>query len=70
MARRDETLTFMSRERGKMRLRMIDRINVDDLVLHLTHRETFRLRSGIDEGVDVASTIKDFLLTNRFSSGR
>ena len=70
MARTVEIIDFSSRENGKARLVVIDRINIDDLVLHLTHRETFRLKSGIDPGVDVASNIKDFLITNRFSSGR
>lgn len=51
-------------------MRVIDRINVDDLVLHMIHGEVYRLITGKDPGADVDPQFKDFLLKERFTAGQ
>jgi hypothetical protein len=70
VARQENTLTLITTSKGVVRMRMIDRINIDDMMLHLIRRETYRLATKLDQGIDISSAFKDFLLTNRFSSGR
>lgn len=66
----DQKLTITTTERGKITVRMVDRINVDDVFLHLVNRELFRLTTGEDNGVDVDPLFKDFLLKERFTAGQ
>ena len=69
MSRQEQVITITTAEDGKAKLRIIDRINVDDILLHLIRRETYRLTTGQDKGSDVNSQFKNFLLTDRFSRG-
>jgi hypothetical protein len=48
---------------------MMDRINVDDVFLHLVHREVYRLITGEDDGVEVSDLFKGFLMKERFTAG-
>ena len=57
-------------DRGKLIVDLIDRINVDDVFLHLIHRELYRLVTGKDEGIEVNELFKDFLLKDRFTAGQ
>ena len=66
----DQKLTLTSIERGKITIRMVDRINVDDVFLHLVNREIFRLKTGKDNGSEVDPLFKDFLLKERFTAGQ
>lgn len=66
----DERMSITSTDKGKIVIRMVDRINVDDVFLHLVHREIFRLSSGVDPGTDVKSVFKEFLLKERFTLGQ
>jgi len=69
MSRQEQVITITTAEDGKAKLRIIDRINVDDILLHLVRRETYRLTTGQDKGSDVNAQFKNFLLTDRFSRG-
>lgn len=57
-------------DRGKITIKMFDRINVDDVVTHLINREVFRIISGIDTGVEVKPLFRDTLIKERFTTGR
>jgi hypothetical protein len=69
-ARSDVEFTLTTVEKGKVTMRLVDRINVDDVYLHLVHREIYRLVSGDDPGNEVNQLFKDFLLKERFTMGR
>ena len=65
-----ETITLTTQEDGRVVLKLFDRINVDDVFLHLVNRELFRIITGTDESPDVNSLFKDFLLKERFTAGQ
>jgi hypothetical protein len=67
MARFDQKVVLNTVERGKLTVRMIDRINVDDLFMHLVSREVFKITTGSDPGSDVPVLYKEFLLKERLS---
>lgn len=52
-------------DKGVIRLKVFDRIIVDDVYLHLVNQEIFRLISGRDPGMEVATSFKDFLVRER-----
>jgi len=66
----EQQFTITSESRGKMIVKMVDRINVDDVFLHLVNRELFRLVSGVDTDPSVESLFKEFLLKERFTAGQ
>lgn len=68
--RQEFEVKFDTEERGKLTLKMLDRINVDDVYLHLVRREVFRVINGSDQGVDVDRLFKDFLIKERFTAGQ
>lgn len=55
---------------GKIRLKMVDRINVDDVYLHHVNRQIYRQITGDDPGDEVNPLFKDFLLKERFIVGQ
>jgi len=61
------TLTHSTR--GKIRIKMMDRINVDDIFLHHVNRQVFRQLTGQDPGDEVNPLFKDFLLKEQFVVG-
>jgi len=69
-SRFEQKITLTTHEDGKIVLKMFDRINVDDVFLHLVNREIFRLITGTDNDPDVNSLFKDFLLKERFTAGQ
>ena len=69
MARFEQKLSITSTGQGRANIRVIDRINVDDVYLHLVRRELFRLKTGVVEGVDVDPSFKDFLVRTRYTTG-
>lgn len=66
----DQKITLTTLERGKVTVRMVDRINVDDVFLHLLNREIYRVATGDDPGSDVEPLFKEFLLKERFTTGQ
>ena len=69
-SRFEQKLTLTSNDRGRVTLKMVDRINVDDVFLHLINREIYRVVTGIDPGSDVQPLFKEFLLKERFTAGQ
>lgn len=67
-SRYDQKITLTTTERGRVTVRMVDRINVDDIFLHLVNREIYRVGTGIDPGPDVEPLFKEFLLKERFTT--
>jgi hypothetical protein len=57
-------------ERGKITVKLLDRINIDDVYLHMVNREVFRIITGVDTGDDINPLFKDFLLRERFTAGQ
>lgn len=57
-------------EDGKITLKIFDRINVDDIYMHLVNQEVFGIltRTPIEQYVD--PLFKDFLLKERFTAGQ
>jgi hypothetical protein len=60
--RQEFTTDLKDRKHGKVRIRVIDRISVDDVTLHLIRRELYRLSGGADPGDDVNPQFIDFLV--------
>jgi hypothetical protein len=65
-ARAESTFNLRDNKHGKVRLFIADRINVDDVVRHMTERELFRLAGGGDPGVEVNRAAIDFLVRERY----
>lgn len=57
-------------ERGKITIKLIDRINVDDVFLHLLNQEVFKIIVKKDIDPTVNQLFKDFLLKERFTAGQ
>lgn len=57
-------------ESGKVTLKMLDRINVDDVFLHLVNQELFGILTRTTVEQDVNTLFKDFLLKERFTAGQ
>lgn len=71
MASRQEfQFSLTSNDKGKMRVKLFDRITVDDVFLHLVNREIFRVMNGLDAGTEINQVFKDFLLKERFTAGQ
>lgn len=66
----EQEFTITSVERGATVVKIVDRITVDDVFLHLVNREIFKIKSGYDAGADVESRFKEFLLKERFTAGQ
>ena len=62
MTRQDINFKIDDYKRGNMRVRVIDRITPDDVVLHLMEREFFKLKGGKDPGDELNVEFKDFLV--------
>lgn len=63
----DQELVLANHENGRTTMRIVDRINVDDVFLHMVHCEVYRLVSGKDPGAEVDPLFKEFLLKERFT---
>jgi hypothetical protein len=68
-ARYETQFTVTTTERGKVVLKVMDRINVDDVFVHLVNRELYRLVTGNDTGSDVPQNFKDVLVKTKYSAG-
>lgn len=65
----EQSFTITSTQRGKVRIKIMDRINVDDVFVHMVNRELFRIVTGNDVDTVVPQTFKDALLKTRYSAG-
>jgi len=61
--------SLTTEEFGKRNFKLVDKLMVEDLVVHLAKREMFRIITGIDEGVDVNREFKDALVLDDFIVG-
>jgi hypothetical protein len=68
--RQEFDLKLTTIEEGVVRIKMLDRINVDDVYLHLVNAELYRLTTGEDPEAEVNQLFKDFLLKERFTAGQ
>ena len=57
-------------ERGKIVVQLFDRINVDDVFLHLVNQETYRVLAKKDIEPSVNQLFKDYLLKERFTAAQ
>jgi hypothetical protein len=57
-------------EDGKVSVKMLDRINVDDVVTQLMLQEVFRVVAKTDIDPTVNPLFKDFLLKEGFTAGQ
>ena len=57
-------------EKGKISVKIFDRINVDDVFLHLVNQETCRILAKRDVDPAVNPLFKDALLKEQFTAGQ
>lgn len=57
-------------DRGKIVVKMFDRITVDDVFLHLVNQEVFKILTNMDTDPTVSSLFKEFLLNENFTAGQ
>ena len=62
--------TLTTTERGKITVKIFDRITVDDIFLHMVNQEIFRIVTKKDTDATVNQLFKDFLLKERFTAGQ
>jgi hypothetical protein len=67
--REELEFTLTAVDRGKITVRLLDRITVDDVFGHLVGQEVYRVVSGKDVDPEVNPLFKDYLLTERFTIG-
>ena len=68
--RQEFEFTLTAHAQGKVRVKMMDRINVDDVFLHHVNRQVFRILTGDDPGDDVNPLFKQFLIKEQFVVGQ
>jgi hypothetical protein len=69
-SRQELEFTLTTVEKGKITVKMYDRINVDDVFLHLVNKEIFRIVTGESSSDEVNQLFKDFLLKENFTAGQ
>ena len=68
--RQEYQFSLTTNDRGKITLKLYDRINIDDVYKHLINREVFRILTGESTDADVDPLFKEFLLGERFTLGQ
>lgn len=53
-------------DRGKIRIKVIDRISVDDVAIHLTNQRIYNIITGDNMDYSIPDNFKDFLVRERF----
>lgn len=69
-ARQTVEFSLSTVERGKVTIKIFDRITVDDVFLHLVSQEVYRIVTKRDTDTTVHPLFKDFLLKERFTAGQ
>jgi hypothetical protein len=67
--RQEFQFTLTTTTKGKIRVKMFDRINVDDLFVHLVNRHLFRLVTTEEPSDEIAERFKDFLIRENYIVG-
>lgn len=65
MARQEFNYTVQTQKFGRVKVRVMDRVTIDDVMLHLVRRELHRLSGGEDAGIEVPKNVKDFLTVHQ-----
>jgi len=68
--RQEFEFSFQTEQEGKLTVKVLDRITVDDVFLHMVRKEVFSIISGETIEDDVNTLFKDFLLKERFTAGQ
>lgn len=68
--RQEFEFSLTTQERGKITVKMFDRITVDDIFLHLINQEIYMIVTRKDINSEVNQLFKDFLLKERFTAGQ
>jgi hypothetical protein len=68
-SRQDQTFTVTTNEKGKVIVRTLSAINVDDVLVHLVNEELFRLITGVDPGETVPQDWVDDLVNTNYTAG-
>ena len=64
----EQTFSITTTERGKVMIKVLDRINVDDVFVHLVNRQLFAIATGSDPGSDIPSNWIDTLIKTQYSA--
>lgn len=67
--RQEFEFKLVSPDSGEVTVTFLDRINVDDVFLHLIRGEVYRVITGEDPEAEVDDLFKSFLLKERFTAG-
>lgn len=67
--RQDIQFTVTGHKKGKIRVKILDRINVDDVYMHDVNKHVYRLLTGDEPGDDVNPLFKQALLKEQFVVG-
>ena len=68
--RQEFEFSIKDASRGKVTFRLLDRINVDDVFLHLVQQEIFSIKTRVAPDDEIPVLVKDFLLKERFTAGQ
>jgi len=68
--RQEFEFSLTTTERGKITIKIFDRITVDDILLHLINQEIFMIVTRKEIETDVDQLFKDFLLKENFTAGQ
>jgi hypothetical protein len=68
--RQEFEFSLTTQERGKITVKIFDRITVDDVFLHLINQEIYMIVTKKDIDSEVNQLFKDFLLKERFTAGQ
>lgn len=68
--RQETEFSLTTVERGKINVVLLDRINVDDVFLHLVNQETYRVLARKDVDPTVNQLFKDYLLKEQFTAAQ
>jgi len=68
--RQEYEFSITTVEQGKITLKLLDRINVDDVFLHLVNQEIYGIITKTTVEQNVKTLFKDFLLQERFTAGQ
>ena len=67
-ARFEKTFTITTSERGKITLKVVDRINIDDVFMYLIDQELYSVMTGKDPSITVPDDWVDTLVTTQYSA--
>lgn len=67
-ARQENQFSITTMESGRQNVKIVDRLTVDDIFLHMVQRELYSIVTGEDIPFDVSDYFRDALLKERLTS--